>query len=123
QGALLHQSHRLEAERREGRVGPTEPRSEHDLGRPGEPVVERQTGDQAEGQRARDVDDERPPGEHAPGVAGDGPVEEIAGDGPAGAGGDEGDPGGRAHDGDRPTYLTTSTSSRMTRPSVISASS
>src|SRR5581483_3882491 len=120
--SLLDQPDGLEAEGRKRGVGPAEARPQHDLVRRRQAVVEGQAGDEAEEQRPGEVDDQRAPGEDAPAAVGDGPVEFVAGDGPGGPGHHERRPGGRAHRPARPTYFTTSTSSRITSPSVIRSS-
>ena len=80
-------------------------------------------GEQPEDEAAGDVDDEGAPRERAAGVVLHSAVEQVAGGGADGGGDEERDPGGRAHVPlFRPTYLTTSTSSRTTSPSVMSSS-
>src|SRR5438105_14178766 len=125
--AFLEQTEGLESERGEGGVRAAKAGAENDAGRVGEGVVQRETGEESQQERAADVDKEGPPGERALGAVLYRSVDEVSQRCAHSTGRDECDPSERAHgrvsDAERPTYLTTSTSSTMTSPSLMSSSS
>src|SRR5207302_7501537 len=121
-GPLLDQPHRLVGEGGEGGIGAAEPRAQDDLRSRREGVVQGEPGEHAEGERAAGVDGERPPREGTLDPLPDRAVHQVAERGADGGRTDEGEPRKGAHPPGRPTYLITSTSSRMTRPSPTSPS-
>src|SRR5437870_7333733 len=121
-GPLLDEPHRLEGEGGEGRVGAAESRAHDGLGSRREGAVQGEPGEHAGQEGAAGVDDERPPREGALDPLPDGAVKHVAERGPDGGRTGEGEPRKGTHLPGRPTYFMTSTSSRITRPSVMSSS-
>ena len=96
-GALLDESNGLEGERGERGVGAAEAGAEDHPRRLREGVVQPEAGQEAEQQRAGDVDDEGSPGEHALGAIPDGAVDEVPQRRPDGGSNNERRPRHEAH--------------------------
>lgn len=122
--ALLGEADGLEGEGGEGGVGAHAAGADDRLPRRVEPVVQRETGEHAEHEAAARVHREGAPRERAGRVVLDPAVERVARRGTDAGCDQERDPRAAAHSSmPLPAYLTTRTSSTVTRPSVMSSSS